>query len=200
MLVYGYGQGTIILLTDLWFIENDDIGHYDHAQFLWRLIHFNRTPEHLWIMRLIEKRETPPLWKLLWHNVPAPLISIAVLLLFWLGYASQRFGPMLPMPQQTRRRLLEHIEASGNFLWNQRKVMLLLRYTQQALLKDLYSVHPEWTSLSQEALSQKIAQTYDLPLNEVRSAIYYTNNESKIYTEVVFTQIIRTLSQIKAKL
>lgn len=63
----------------------------------------------------------PPLWQLLEARLP---FVIAVLLLIPLTiWAYSPRQPLQPTPPPHRRRILEHIEASGLFMWK--------RFTQQ---------------------------------------------------------------------
>ncbi len=202
-LFYYYGSGIISILSDLAFIENDRIGDYDHAQFLWQLVHFEHTLAQVWLLRMQAESEggsgkdkIPPLWTLLWRELWTMIIVAAILLLFWIWTASRRFGPLLPEPPRTRRRLLEHIEASGHFLWRQDQAHTLLHGARQAVLKRIESVHPDWTRLSHTQLSQRLAQIGELPASEIETALY----GSKPDTEIAFTRTLQILSQIRKTL
>ncbi|MDM8558644.1 DUF4350 domain-containing protein [Candidatus Parabeggiatoa sp. HSG14] len=204
---YYYGIGIISVLSDLAFIENDKIGEYDHAQFFWLIVNFERLATKIWLLSPETEfdsgeGEQKTLWTLLWKNLWTVIISIIVLLLFWLLSAAQRFGPLLPAPSRTRRRLLEHIEASGRFLWQQKQAHILLSGARQALLKRLESVHPDWIRLSHAELSQRLAQICELPANEIEHALnpsHFTKGE-QIYTEIDFTRTFQILAQIRKTL
>lgn len=199
-LFYYYGTGMISILSDMQFIHNQAIGQYDHAQFLWSLIHFERPARQIWLLRLpnlsgITKTATnniPSLGQLVWLKWWAVVISASILLLFWLWHIMSRFGPLLPDPPNTRRRLLEHIEASGHFLWRYHQTKFLLRGARQAVLNKLASVHPDWIGLSPSELSQQLAPRGKLSAEEIEEALYNTQPQ----TEVAFTQAIRMLTQI----
>ncbi|EDN68690.1 conserved hypothetical protein, membrane [Beggiatoa sp. PS] len=142
LLFYYWGSGMISVLSDLAFIENDKIDQYDHAQFLWIMVNFERPATRVWFLKApafeqgspSARQKIPELRTLLWTNAWTIITSLAVLLLFWLWAASHRFGPLLPTPPRVRRRLLEHIEASGHFLWQQGQVHVLLHDTRQAFI------------------------------------------------------------------
>ncbi|RKZ39918.1 MAG: hypothetical protein DRQ41_10020 [Gammaproteobacteria bacterium] len=207
LLSYYYGAGILSVLSDLEFIENDKISEYDHAQFLWQLVNFDRVITRVWLLRTYmgSHKSEPSLWILLWQNLWTMIISGILLLLFWLWAASRRFGPLLPVPPKTRRRLLEHIEASGHFLWRQHQTTLLRYSAVQALLKRLESVHPDWVRLSHTQLSQRLAEVCGLPAEEIEKALSlsklsFTKNRQPVETEVTFTQSIQILTQIRKKL
>ncbi len=207
LLIYYYGTGLITVLSDLAFIENDKIGEYDHAQFFWELVHLERQAAHVWLLHSqmeemppenSQMEEIPPnvpsLWLLLWKNMWTVIISATILLLFWLWSASRRFGSVLPDPPRARRRLLEHIEASGHFLWRHNQAQVLLDSARQALLKRLESVHPDWLALSQLELSQHLAQLCEWPADEIEKALH--GNKAAF----AFTRAIQIITQIGKKL
>ncbi|BAP54427.1 hypothetical protein THII_0130 [Thioploca ingrica] len=203
-LFYYYGTGMISLLSDMQFIHNQAIGQYDHAQFLWSLVQFERPARQIWLLRLpnlsgITKTATnniPSLRQLVWFKWWAVVISASILLLFWLWHIMSRFGPLLPDPPGTRRRLLEHIEASGHFLWRYHQTKFLLRGARQAVLNKLASVHPDWIRLSPSELSQHLAPLGKLSAEEIEEALYNIQPQ----TEIAFTQAIRILTQIRKML
>ncbi len=207
LLSYYYGAGILSVLSDLEFIENDKISEYDHAQFLWQLVNFDRVITRVWLLHTYmgSHKSEPSLWILLWQNLWTMIISGILLLLFWLWAASRRFGPLLPVPPKTRRRLLEHIEASGHFLWRQHQTTLLRYSAVQALLKRLESVHPDWVRLPHTQLSQRLAEVCELPAEEIEKALSltklsFTKNRQPVETEITFTQSIQFLTQIRKKL
>ncbi|NJO14859.1 MAG: DUF4350 domain-containing protein [Thioploca sp.] len=202
-LFYYYGTGMISLLSDIQFIHNQVIGQYDHAQFLWSLVHFERPARQIWLLLLpnlskITKttNDIPSLGQLVWLKWWTVVISASILLLFWLWHIMLRFGPLLPDPTGTRRRLLEHIEASGHFLWRYRQTEFLLHGARQSVLNKLASVHPDWIRLSPSELSQYLASLGQLSAEEIEEALYNIQPQ----TEVAFTQTIRILTQISKML
>ncbi len=194
LLFYYFDAGMISVLSDMRFIENDKIGQFDHAQFLWLLANFERPATKVWL--LATQDMLPSLWALLWANMWAIIISTTVLLLFWLWVASRRFGSLLPVPPRARRRLLEHVEASGYFWWQQDQSHVLLHTAKQALLKRLGSVYPDWISLEYTELSQRLAQISGLNASEIENAL----NNNKTDSEVAFTQTIQIFTQIRKML
>ena len=193
LLQYYYGTGMISILSDLSFIENDEIATYDHAQFLWHLTHFERLETKIWLLNYMSDDNTqsnpvdkinnwntstkmPSLLTLIWTHMWTVVIS-ATILLFWLWSVSQRFGAMLPMPKPVRRSLLEHIEASGNFLWRQGKTATLLNNARQALMQQINITHPNWNQLSSSQLSQQLAQRCKLSAIEIENALISKNTD-----------------------
>ena len=203
LLFHYFGNGMISVLSDMWFIENNRIDLFDHAKFLWLLVNSERSATNVWLVYTktynddinipSSKNAMPPLWNLLWTNMWAIIISVMILLLFWLWAASRRFGPLLPVPPRIRRRLLEHIEASGHFWWRQDRALMLLRGAKQALLKRLESVHPDWIRLSNTELSQRLALVSGLNAQEIENAWHCTKPDN----EITFTQTVQIFTKIR---
>jgi hypothetical protein len=198
-LFYYFSQGNITILSDLAFIKNNKIAEYDNAQFLWHLVNIKQPVTQVFFLRNHEfdgtdsKTDMPSLWQLLWTNMSAVIISAMLLLLFWLWTVSRRFGFLLPEPPRARRRLLEHLEASGQFFWKQDQAVMLLNTARKALLKRLESEYPDWTQLSPKKLSQQLAQISDLSADEIKMALQETTPK----TELVFTKAIQVLTKIR---
>jgi hypothetical protein len=205
LLFYYWGNGMINVLSDLEFLDNTHIGKVDNAQFLWLLVNLERPAKQVWFvevpasgdgMDIASETQISSFWVLLWNHTQAIIITTSILLFFWLWAVSRRFGSILPPPPRTRRRLLEHIEASGHFLWRQGQAHVLLHSTRQALLKRLDSVHPDWIRLSQVQLSQKLAQVCNFPAPKIEKALQNTQPDN----EIDFTQTIQILTQIRKTL
>ncbi|MFK5971046.1 MAG: DUF4350 domain-containing protein [Candidatus Marithrix sp.] len=209
LLQYYYGTGIIIVLSDLSFIENDKIAAYDHAQFLWHLTHFERLETKIWLLNYTLTHNTqntpvnkinnldtptkiPSLLTLIWTYMWTVVISATILLLFWVWSVSQRFGPLLPMPKPVRRSLLEHIEASGNFLWRHSKTTTLLNNVRQTLMQQINATHPNWKQLSASQLSQQLAQKCKLPAIEIED-ILTGKNTNLIQTVKIISKIRKAI-------
>ena len=115
------GKGFITLVADLERIENPAIGDAEraNAKFLWQLVHkHHAVPAGVW---LIHQDAMPPLWQLIWKHAWALVLTLALLLPLTLLALSPRFGPLIPKPEPDRRRILEHIHASGLFMWQRHR-------------------------------------------------------------------------------
>ena len=110
-----HGKGRVTLVSNLDFIGNSFIKDYDHAEFLWYLVHSQyKTPPSVW---LVHQDDMPALWQLIWEHAWPLVLTLAAFLPLTLLALAPRFGPLLPAPIPERRRILEHIQASGLFMW-----------------------------------------------------------------------------------
>ncbi|SEH06611.1 DUF4350 domain-containing protein [Candidatus Venteria ishoeyi] len=215
------GEGAITWVSDLWWIQNVYIGQRDHASFFWHLLHQHHQPSHVqfvhgkrhtleafenkirvkpeagtWCEDCEEDAGFLLLLRRLWQHASTLLISAGVLLLLVIWAASQRFGSVLPVAQPVRRRLLEHIEASGRFYWKHRQVKTLLSPLRQQLKQEIALHHPGW---EQETISKRVAflaQLCQLSTDNVRLALY----RHDIHASAELTQAVKLLKQIRNQL
>ena len=153
MLRYQLGAGVLTVLSDANFMHNGRIGRYDNAALLWYLTHYQRQGD-IW---LIYSGDMPPLWKWLGTHAWTVLISAGVLLAAWLWSSSRRLGPIRIAPPLARRRLLDHIEASGQFLWQKGQRVKLLNAVRAALIRRLEARHPVLAALPPPLVATHLA-------------------------------------------
>lgn len=89
LLLYYYGTGMISILSDMQFIHNQAIGKYDHAQFLWSLVNFERLAQRVWLFPYFEGMtqtidKIPSLSQLIWDK--KGIVAISASILFGLRY------------------------------------------------------------------------------------------------------------------
>ncbi len=185
------GKGYFTVLYTAGFMSNAFIGEYDHAAFLW---HVAQVGDNRPIL-LVYSDAMPSLWAWLVQYAWTALLSFTLFLAIWLWYASRRFGPLLPPLAMARRRLLEHIEAAGRFLWKRGQSQRLHKGVHHALMRAVELRHPVWLSLSVNKLHQRLAETSGLPIKQIEQAlVYQARNEHE------FTKTIQTLEHIRKSL
>ena len=187
------GAGLISVFSDMDFMTNHHIDTYDHAYFLWALV--EETKGTIWLGTPTNVINTvpPSLWQTLWMVI----LSASLLVLFWVWHVSRRFGSVFPPPSRHHRRLLEHVEASGHFLWRHKNAHILLDSARQTLLTHIAFAYPEWNGLSPSELNQALSQITDIKVNDIDTALHIQHTSQHAYT---FTHHIKILSKIRAKL
>lgn len=168
---YAAGQGSVTFAADTTFLSNEGIGEHDHAALAWALVHGGSAdrPAGVW---LAVRDTVPTLAQLLARHAWMALASGAVLIAAWLWAAGSRFGPRLPEPAHDRRSLLEHIEASGEFLWRTGRGWDLVRDARQALLHRVEVREPSWVRLPPPELVRRLAAGSGLPAPRVDRALH----------------------------
>jgi hypothetical protein len=138
------GRGLVTVAADLSFAENRLIGTADNAEFLWQLARSLPETREFLVWSRIERLS---LWQWLTEHALAVLISGAALLVLWLWRIGPRFGPVAADLPPARRRLLDHLRASGRFHWNNRGRDRLAEAAREACLARLSRAHPGFASL-----------------------------------------------------
>jgi Domain of unknown function (DUF4350) len=167
---YGEGAGSVTFLSDAGFLSNEGIGLHDHAALGWALVQAGGAPpKGVWIA---VRDQVPTLAQLLVRHAWMALASGALLIAACLWAAGARFGPLVPDPPRDRRSLLEHVEASGDFLWRTGRGGDLVQGARQALLHRIDVREPGWNRLSPADLVQRLAATARLPAARVDRALH----------------------------
>lgn len=186
------GKGEVTVLSDANFLTNYNLNKDDHAAYLWRVLQLDEQ-RPVW---LVFSDGMPPLQRWLMQHAWSALISGGVLFLLWLWAASRRFGPLRANAPLARRRLLDHIAASGRFLWRAGQGEPLLKGVRRTLYRALELRHPAWAGLTSQDLYQRLAELSGLSYEEVQGALLYTH----LGSEHEFTQAIQTLERIRKSL
>ncbi len=138
MLQLDRGDGLVTAVNDLSFGQNWRIGRHDNAEFLWQLV--NDRPDLGQVLFYRVRSETLGAW--LKRNAWMPLAALALLGLFALWHSAPRFGPMAADPEPARRRLGDHLLASGRFLWSHGERQRLLHSALRHARAELYRHAP----------------------------------------------------------
>lgn len=171
------GRGRLTALTDADFMTNEGIGLHDHAAFLWHLVRMAGQRAEIW---LVHTEDMPSLFELLWQRANPVIIAAALLLAALFFAAMPRFGPVLAAPLLARKRLDEHILASGWFLWRQRHSASLLAAVREAAGARL-------TGRMGEERKVRLAPSIPVPGESMRRP----EDESGVVSEATFTKAVR---------
>ena len=193
LLEFHIDEGWVTLLSGIEFMTNANLDKEDHAAFLHTLVHINNSDRKLWIIR---NDDNPSLLSILYNEQYPIFISFIMFVLFWLWYASRRFGPVAPDPQAVRRSMSEHIVSTGHYQWRSRNRKELLHSVQKALHEQIVQTHPLWVRLSDKERAGKLAKLAGLNEEKVYLAITTKSAER----ELEFTAIIEVFSKIRKKL
>ena len=184
------GYVHIVVLTDLNIFQYRAIGKLDHALLLWYMV---KGADKVW---LVTDNDMPSLWLWLWQHAMETVTAASLFVLLWLWSRGLRFGPLLTEPAPARRRILEHIEAAGRFLWQHRKQERLLRSVREALTATAARRHPAWVGLSEEEKIGLLASLSGRDAGELRDLL----NANTIHRRQDFFHVIRQLETIRKKL
>jgi hypothetical protein len=190
---YAEGAGSVTFLADGHFFDNDNIGGHDHAALAWALVRAGgAAPAGVW---LAVRDQVPTLAQLLARHAWMALASGGLLIAAWLWAAGSRFGPLVPDPPRDRRSLLEHVEASGDFLWRNGRGAELVQSARQALLARVDVREPGWRSLPRADLVQRLATGARLPAARVDRALH-----GSVATPADLVQAVQILETLRRSL
>lgn len=185
-----YGDGLVSLISDLQFAENEQIEDYDHAELFWQLVHRHQhSPSNVW---LLNTDDMPPLWQWLWQHASAFIITLSLLAILWLYGVSQRFGPLIPAQTLDRRRIVEHIQASGHFFWRHDQQQLI-HSSRQSVQQKFETLFPAWHQLEQTEQIKQASEYSQLSTKEVQSLLY----DDKPLSIDAFIDLVQRLEQLR---
>lgn len=185
-----YGDGSVTIVADLEFIQFLQIGNHDHAKFLWHLVD-GQGP--VW---LITNNDMPSLWEWLWQYAPEIMTAALLWLGLWLWSQSRRFGPRLAELPPVRRRILEHVEANGRFLWHQKQSPHLVAAVRKHFITTAANRYPGWGRMSDEERAELLASITDQDVRTTRRLL----EEPDIRHQHEFTRMIRQYENIRKQL
>ncbi len=200
------GEGIVTIMSDNQFLTNPDNSDFfdddskpayfstsiavgDHAYYLWLLLEDNTK---VWLLYSLQ---TSGLWVLLWQKAQLVCISVLALLVIWLWWQRNRFGPYRANINPARRNYIEHIQMAGNYLWRQDKGQQLFTTNRDQFLHWLSLKHPQLSSLSETEQCQKIADLCNLPSNTIHQTLF-----GHWKTEREFIQLTSILQTMRKKL
>ena len=154
ILHFSHGEGRVTVITDLRFLRNWGLARFDHAELFWRLLNLPEPAREV----IFLSDSSPGLGRWLIEHAWRVLLALALLIGAWLWAHGVRFGPILPDPETNRRRLLDHLRASGRLLWSLDARAPLAQAARTAALDRVQREYPHLRLLSaadQQAFVQR---------------------------------------------
>ena len=161
---FPWGKGWVTVATTLDFARNDLIGANDHAALLWKIL----TVVPATRLEVFFRPERLSLWRFLTQHAAPALLAGAGLLALWLWRLAPRFGPVPADPPPARRRLLEHLRASGRYLWSQGLRGALAAAARDAALRRLVRAQPDFAAASSAEKGARLAALAAVPVEEAQ--------------------------------
>jgi len=173
-----YGIGTVDIVGSLDFLNNSDfpgkpwLGHglksAEHRALARQMLAPNYGQGTI---HLVFAQDIPSLWKWLWQQGWPVWLPLTLALAGGLWQGSQRFGSLLPAPVAQRRSLLEHVRASGYYLYRRRQSALLYQAVRSIFMQRLQQRVPWIASQTGDAQVQAIARHLHYSSEHVRTAL-----------------------------
>ncbi|MBK1723286.1 DUF4350 domain-containing protein [Thiocystis violacea] len=173
------GQGRLTVLSDSAFLTNAAIGDHDHAYFAAQLM----APGDGGKVWLLYDSDMPWLGLLLWDIAPEALASVGLLALFWLWSLGRRLGPLTAAPDRSRRNLIEHLDASGDFLWRHGGTGHLVESSRERILGGWLKGHPSIARADRHAQAQALAAFTGEPVERIYRSLFAQPEDARAFVE-----------------
>ncbi len=163
-----WGDGTVTVASNLEFLGNQKLKENGARQLTYQLLANSIGKGRF---HLVYSTDMAPFWLLLLKHGWSLLVPLFVLLAAWLIYRSQRFGPLQASPNQDRRALLEHISATGEYMFHRHlahelHLAVLALFTAKLRRRD-----PMTAALTGEAQIQALAERTKMDPQKIRQAL-----------------------------
>lgn len=157
------GDGKVTVLSGLELWHNNSLHLLDHA---WLLADLVRDAGPVWFIR---NMDMPPLGRWLWQQAWPLIVGLTLVLALFLWRRMPRTGPILASPTARTPDFLDHLSASGRFLWRTDQGAALLqplrddirrRLTNHAVpLGERYRYLARCTDLDQVRVQRALSET-----------------------------------------
>ncbi|MDR0736416.1 MAG: DUF4350 domain-containing protein [Zoogloeaceae bacterium] len=191
MLHYAWGRGNVTLVGNLMFLNNGELGNFDHAEFFWALLQ-RYQPEG--VIHLAARMEYQTLWQWLSTTAWRTLPSAAILILIWLFCVMPRFGGVRAAMETERRGLAEHLLALGRCLWREGALDILLDTARREIAQRLAQRHARLSRLPAKERSRELARQSGLAATEIDAALH-SNAPPSPETFTRAMQIVQSLER-----
>jgi hypothetical protein len=192
ILHFRHGRGHVTVATDLSFVRNWGLGRNDHAELFWRLLHVDGAPTDVIFLR--DRSVGLAQWLL--EHAWRVLAVLAVLIGAWLWALAPRFGPIQPDPELNRRRLLDHLRASGRLLWSSGARNELAKNARACARDRLHAHYPHLRLLDAEQQVGFVQQRCGLSAEQAQAVM----SDDTVTSAAPFLTLVRTCRQLHVKL
>jgi hypothetical protein len=190
---YRRGAGFVTVAVSLDFARNQRIGQHDHAELLWQLINLNPAAPSLLVFNRPERLS---LWGFLAEHAAEALGASLALLALWLWRIAPRFGPVAPDAPPARRRLLDHLRASGRYYWALDLRERLLVAARDAALRRVLRAQPEFAAAQPQERAPRLAALVGVSAAEAQRLL----DAGGAIRGAAFIEVMRTAQRVHAAL
>ncbi len=188
-----WGDGGITVVSSLNFMSNQELKETGARQLTYQILANSIGKGRF---HLVYDTDISPLWLLILKHGWALLLPALVLLIAWLIFRSQRFGPLQASPNQDRRALLEHISATGEYMFHRQLGHELHLAVLTMFITRLRRRDPMMAALAGEAQIQALAERTKIDPQKIRQAF----KPGSLRQKENFFHSIATLIQLRNQL
>ncbi|MGH8107561.1 MAG: DUF4350 domain-containing protein [Arenimonas sp.] len=188
-----WGDGTVTVTSSLRFMSNQQLNTAGARELTYQLLANTMGKGHF---HLVYAADISPFWLLLLKHGWSLLVPLLILLLAWLVYRSQRFGPLQASPNPDRRALLEHISATGEYMFHRHLAHELHLVVLGLVTARLRRRDPFTAALTGEAQVIALAERTKIDPQKIRQAL----KPGSLRQKENFFHSIATLIQLRNQL
>jgi hypothetical protein len=170
VLGFAHGEGKVVVFARLTLIENADIGKESHAEIFWQLLRWHNADSLPKIVFFNQPTQLSA-WQWLIDHAPFVIIAGAAFIALWLWRIAVRFGPIAPDPPPTRRRLTDHLVASGRFLWRRKTAGDALVSARELALRRMERITPGFSSADPRDQMNRLQEHLGFSAEESRAVV-----------------------------
>ena len=153
LLSFARGRGTVTVATSLGFARNPRIGRPGNIELFWQVLQLTPPNE----LQVYFRPERLSLTGFLAKHAWAVLVAGAALLALWLWRIAPRFGTVAPDLPPSRRRLLDHLRATGRYYWSLGLRARLVVAARDAAMRRVARGQPDFVNASTSEKQRRLA-------------------------------------------
>jgi len=134
---FSKGAGRVTVVRDLNWLRNWELARADHAELFAQLLKAGEVREVVFL-----RQTSVGLFAWVWQHAWRVLLALGVLIALWLWALVPRAGAIQPDADLDRRRLLDHLRASGRLLWSLGARTPMLAHARAAAVQRLLQHFP----------------------------------------------------------
>lgn len=188
-----WGDGSITIASNLYFMSNKQLQLPGARELTYQLLADSMGKGHF---HLIYATDMSPFWLLLLKHGWTLIVPALLLLGAWLMYRSQRFGPLQASPNPDRRALLEHISATGEYMFHRHLAHELHLAVLASFTSKLRRRDPMTAALTGEAQIMALAERTGIDSQKIRQAL----KPGSLRQKENFFHSVATLIQLRNQL
>lgn len=191
------GDGLLSVTADSYFMHNRFLNYGDNAVLLWDMVSLQGD---LGTVHIIARVDGQGMFSIVWANARELVIALAVLLALWLWARIIKFGPWVRSELHARRRLLEHVDASGRFLWRAKKGNTLLLAAQREVERVVAQRTAYAFAVGTDSFNHFVHTRSGLDMRFIKRAMNQSICETNAVDAATFVQIMADLERIRKAL
>ncbi|MDH5572186.1 MAG: DUF4350 domain-containing protein [Gammaproteobacteria bacterium] len=184
---FDVGDGLLTVISDKGIWDSHNIGTLDHAYLIWTL------SNHFSEVILLYGAQMPSIFNFFWKYAFETILSGSIFLLAWLIFKGRRFGKIHPQTSGAHRSIAEHIQASSNYLWRNRKFEQLLQPVRQDVIQHLHKYFPSYSYLDHNEKIHLISEHTKIDTEQIELALMNSSDNNS----QDFQHIMSTLQKIR---